>query len=42
MALRAELFATLQGLKEGKIDAKVAKEISAIGQVIINSAKVEV
>lgn len=40
--LRETLFETMQALKDGKIDIEKAKAISDIGQVIINSAKVEV
>ena len=40
--LRNALFETLQDLKAGKITVEQAKSISEIGQVIINSAKVEV
>lgn len=40
--LREALFDTLQALKDGKITVEQAKAMSDIGQVIINSAKVEV
>lgn len=40
--LRSILFDAMRGLKDGKIDVDKAKAISDIGQVIINSAKVEV
>lgn len=41
-ALRAAIFDTIAKLKEGKIDINQAKAIGDLGQVIINSAKVEV
>jgi len=40
--LRDAMFDTLEQLKAGKITVDQAKAISEIGQVIINSAKVEV
>lgn len=42
--LRNELFATLRGLnnKSDPMDIERAKAVAEIGQVIINSAKVEV
>lgn len=40
--LREHLFATLQGLKDQSIDTETAKTMGEIGQVLINSAKVEV
>jgi len=40
--LREAMFDTLQALKDGKVTIEQAKAISDIGQVIINSAKVEV
>lgn len=40
--LRAELFATLRGLRTGKIDIDQARAVSDVAQTIINSAKVEV
>lgn len=40
--LRESLFETLQLLKDNKITVEQAKAMSDIGQVIINSAKVEV
>jgi len=40
--LREHLFSTLQGLKDGSIDADKAKVMGEVSQVIINSAKVEV
>lgn len=40
--LREHLFATLAGLKDGTINVETAKTMGEIGQVLINSAKVEV
>lgn len=40
--LRDAMFDTLQLLNEGKITIEQAKAASEVGQVIINSAKVEV
>lgn len=40
--LRDNLFETMELLKGGKIDVDTAKAMSDIGQVIINSAKVEI
>lgn len=40
--LRDSMFQTLSDLREGKITVEQAKAMSDIGQVIINSAKVEV
>lgn len=40
--LREAMFDTLAELKAGKITVEQAKAISDVGQVIINSAKVEV
>lgn len=40
--LRDVLFDTLQDLKTGKITIEQAKAVSEIGQVITNTAKVEV
>lgn len=40
--LREHLFSTLNGLKDGTIDAEKAKVMGDVAQVIINSAKVEV
>lgn len=40
--LRDAMFDTLQMLKDGKITIEQAKAASELGQVIINSAKVEV
>ncbi len=40
--LRDAMFNTLQLLNEGKITVEQAKAASEVGQVIINSAKVEV
>jgi cell shape-determining protein MreC len=40
--LRDLLFATIEGVKEGKIDVDRAKMIGDLSQVMVNSAKVEV
>ncbi|MEI2416192.1 hypothetical protein V8Z80_08410 [Orrella sp. JC864] len=40
--LRDAMFDTLEKLKAGTISIEQAKAVSEIGQVIINSAKVEV
>lgn len=40
--LRDHLFSTLQGLKDGTITVETAKTIAEVGQVLINTAKVEV
>lgn len=40
--LRDHMFSTLAGLKEGTIDIEKAKVMGEIGQVLINTAKVEV
>ena len=40
--LRDGLFEAMQMLKDGKLSVEQAKAISDMGQVIINSAKVEV
>ena len=40
--LRDHLFETLVRLKEGDIDIATAKAMSDVGQVIINSAKIEI
>lgn len=40
--LRNHMFETLQGLKDGTIDVEKAKVMGEIGQVLINTAKVEV
>jgi hypothetical protein len=40
--LREAMFDTLAGLKAGTVTVEQAKAISEVGQVIINSAKVEV
>jgi hypothetical protein len=40
--LRAKLFETMQGIKDGTVDVEKAKLISEIGQVIVNTAKVEI
>lgn len=41
-ALREHMFETLKGLKDGSIDVEKAKVMGEIGQVLINTAKVEV
>ena len=41
-ALRAHLFATLAGLKDGSITPDKAKAINDTAQVVVNTAKVEV
>lgn len=40
--LREALFDTIEKLKSGEIEVDNAKQIREIGQVIVNSAKVEV
>ena len=40
--LRDHLFETLERLKDGDIDIATAKAMADVGQVIINSAKLEV
>lgn len=40
--LREHLFATMAGLKDKSIDLDTAKTMAEVGQVLINSAKVEV
>lgn len=40
--IRHHLFQAIEDLKSGKIDCEKAKQIAEIGQVIVNSAKVEV
>lgn len=40
--LRAHLFATIEGLRSGKVDTDQARAISEVAQTIINSARVEV
>lgn len=39
--LRTELFATMRGLRDGSVAIDKAKTIAAIGQVIVDSARVE-
>lgn len=41
-ALRAHLFDTLRGLKDGSVPIEKAKAMSDVAQTIINTAKVEV
>lgn len=40
--LRNHLFEVIEGLKDGSVDIEMAKAIADVGQVIVNSAKVEV
>lgn len=40
--LRAVLFDTLRGLKDGSVKPELAKAINDVGQTLINSAKLEV
>lgn len=40
--LREHLFATLAGLKDKTMEIETAKTMAEVGQVLINSAKVEV
>lgn len=40
--LRNHLFEVIEGLKDGSVDIEKAKAIADVGQVIVNSAKVEV
>lgn len=40
--LRDHLFETLERLKDGDIDIATAKAMADVGQVIINSAKIEI
>lgn len=40
--LRNHLFETIELLKEGEIDIEKAKAIADIGQVLVNTAKIEV
>lgn len=39
--LREHLFATMAGLRDGTVSVEKAKAIADLGQVIVNSAKVE-
>lgn len=39
--LREHLFATLQGLRDGTVTVEKAAAMASVGQVIVNSAKVE-
>ena len=41
-ALRAHLFAALQGVKDGTLDLDKARAINEIGKTITDTAKVEV
>lgn len=40
--LRAALFATLQGVKDGSIDIEKAKAVNELGKTICDTARVEV
>ena len=40
--LRNHLFEVIEGLKDGTFDIEKARMIADVGQVIVNSAKVEV
>jgi hypothetical protein len=40
--LRATLFETLQGVRDGSVSVDTAKAISELSQNIINTAKVEI
>lgn len=40
--LRAALFATLQGVKDGSVDVEKARAINELGKTICDTAKVEV
>ena len=40
--LRAALFATLQGVKDGSIDVEKAKAVNELGKTLCDTAKVEV
>lgn len=40
--LREAMFEAIQALKDGKMSVEQAKAVSELGQVIINTAKVEV
>jgi hypothetical protein len=40
--LREQMFATLQGIKDGSISVDKAKAICQVGDVIVASAKIEV
>lgn len=40
--LRAALFATLQGVKDGSVDLDKARAINEIGKTLVDTAKVEV
>jgi len=42
VGVRAHLFATLKGLKDGSITPEKARAINETAQVIVNTAKVEV
>lgn len=40
--LRATLFETMQDVRSGKVDRDHAKLVADLGQVLVNTAKVEV
>ena len=40
--LRDHLFEAMERLKDGDIDIQTAKAMADVGQVIINSAKIEI
>ncbi len=40
--LRAALFATLEGLRDGSVDIDRAKAVNEVSQTIINAGKLEV
>lgn len=40
--LRTAMFDTIEQLKKGKIDIETAKAVASVGQVVIESAKLEV
>ena len=41
-ALRAELFATLRGLKDGSVKLDTARAINDVARTLVDTAKVEV
>jgi hypothetical protein len=41
-ALRAHLFAALQGVKDGSLDLDQARAVNELGKTLIDTAKVEV
>ena len=40
--LRAALFATLEGVKDGSIDLDKARAVNELGKTLVDTAKVEV